>query len=266
MRVTFDTNTVDRVVRPARFPKDPRQPEYLKLHQAIVSSVIEPYFSETIITIEGVQRIDRAAVANSTRLESTRAEPYQTDDGTLVVPVTFLVQHPLRQPLHPEVVARVNAALQLGFKALGAPRTGMVRIEDPDRKIYPQESEADLETRIHRYDDALRAIEQRGLGVATAKRLGNEYANRDGVNEVWFHSLKRAKDIHEERAVERAFAEWSDADSIAAHIGYGIDFFCTEDSGSSAGAPSIFDATNRAWLSTTYGVKFVTLSELLLMV
>jgi hypothetical protein len=68
--------------------------------------------------------------------------------------------------------------------------------------------------------------------------------------------------VHEENAVNRAIAEWADADSVAAHVGYGIDLFCTEDVGKSAGAPSVLDQANRTWLQATYGVKFVTISEL----
>jgi hypothetical protein len=87
-------------------------------------------------------------------------------------------------------------------------------------------------------------------------------APRIHFEEPWFSSLLRARDIHEQRQVQRAIAEWADADSIAAHIGYGIDLFCTDDQGKAAGAPSIFDSENRAWLESTFGVKFVTLSQL----
>ena len=73
-------------------------------------------------------------------------------------------------------------------------------------------------------------------------------------------------DVHEENAVKRAVAEWADGDSVAAHIGYGIDFFCTEDSGKSAGANSIFNVENRAWLNQHFDVKIITLSELAKMV
>ena len=67
--------------------------------------------------------------------------------------------------------------------------------------------------------------------------------------------------------MQRAIAEWADADSIAAHVGYGIDLFCSEDQGKSAGGISlILDAANRAWLTATYGVQFATLTELAAMV
>jgi hypothetical protein len=47
MRITFDTNTLDKAARPARYPKDARQTNYLKVHQALSAGVLRGYFSET---------------------------------------------------------------------------------------------------------------------------------------------------------------------------------------------------------------------------
>ena len=60
----------------------------------------------------------------------------------------------------------------------------------------------------------------------------------------------------------RAFSEWADGDSIAAHIAYGLDIFCSDDVGNSNSISSVLDNANRAWLSETYGVRFMTLEEL----
>jgi hypothetical protein len=66
---------------------------------------------------------------------------------------------------------------------------------------------------------------------------------------------------HETREVARAIAEWSDGDSVAAHYGYGNDFFCTGDE-ARPGHPSILDAANRAWLTADFSVCFCTIPEL----
>jgi integrase len=48
---------------------------------------------------------------------------------------------------------------------------------------------------------------------------------------------------------------------------YGIDLFCSEDQGKSAGGiPLFWTRQNRAWLTATYGVQFATLTELAAMV
>lgn len=263
MRVTFDTNTLDRAVRPARFSKDPRQSEYLKVHEALRTHAIEGFFCETLVTLEGIQNKDRAAVFESTTIRQHRTDEFDAALSQNTVNLTLIVEQPKRQPLHPETVARVQAALSLGMRVLGTPRIAMPRIEDPDNKIYVVEPDKiRLGERLDKFAEVGRQIEARGLGAAQAKKLAEQFAIRDKMNEPWFRSLGRALGIHEERAVQRSIAEWADGDSIAAHIGYGLDLFCTEDKGNSAGGTSTLDDSNRAWLTSTYGVVFVTLAEL----
>ena len=262
MKVTFDTNTLDRAVRPERFPKDPRQPVYLKVHAALRRGSIQGFFCETLVIIEGIQKKDRVATLGSTALQSERQPETMTPAGTTAIPITLKVEQQ-RQPLHPEMVARLNATLDLGFQVLGAPRIGQPRIVDLEGNIYVKEpDEATLAKRLERYHEAGEAIEKRGLGADQIRTLAKGFADRDKIHEAWFKSLVRARDIHEINAVARACGEWADGDSIATHIGYGNDLFCTEDKGKSAGAASVLDATNRAWVEETFGVKFVNLSEL----
>jgi hypothetical protein len=65
-----------------------------------------------------------------------------------------------------------------------------------------------------------------------------------------------------EKEFANAVAEWVDGDSVAAHVAYSNDVFCTEDQGKSASGGSILDADNRVWLAVTYNVKFATIREL----
>ena len=74
MRVMFDSNTLDRAARPERFPKDPRQAEYIKVHDALAAGALKGYFSETLVTLEAIENKDRIDVLGSTRIDSeTRA-------------------------------------------------------------------------------------------------------------------------------------------------------------------------------------------------
>lgn len=262
MRVTFDTNSIDKAARPDRHPKDPLYNDYLKVNEAIAAGKIEGFFCETVMTIEGIKRVDRAKVLNSTNLKR-KNEPAVVSGNITIVPLTLTAEQPERQPLHPEVKARIVAAVNLGFKILSAPRIGGFKYTDSDGNwFYKDVDEPALSKRLDKYNEALRAIEQHGSGISVARQLAATYAKRADVQEPWYKSLIRTKDIHEERAVERAVAEWADADSVAAHIGYGIDLFCTSDSAKSAGKNSVFSSPNRTWLESTYGVKFITMSEL----
>jgi hypothetical protein len=269
MRITYDSNTLDKVARPERFPKDPRQTEYCRIHSLLKEGAIKGFFCETIVTCEGIQRIDRAEVLSKTTL-NREINHSQNENGELVIELKLKTVMPTRKPLHPEVIKRMQAALKIGMKTLGAPRIGWPRIEDPENVIYFQDGQNSitLSDRIDRYLVAGEAIQARGVGFSQIENLARKFALRAVISEPepWYTSLNRAKDIHEENEIKRAVAEWADGDSVAAHIGYGIDFFCTEDKGNSAGASSIFDAKNRNWLTDNFGLKFVSLSDVAKMI
>ena len=267
MRVTFDTNTLEKAARPERCTRDPLHPDYLKIHQAVVAGKISGFFSETIINLEGIQKADRSAVLGSTTMSQSEQITEHPETGDTVVATTFTVSDPSRKPLHPELAARIRAARNLGMRLLRAPRLGSQNINDPDGTVFASEAdEAELDKRLRLYQSVLRELDIRGVGFIQVKQLASKFATRAKVQEPWFQSLQRAVDVHEENAVIRAVAEWADGDSVAAHIGYGLDFFCTGDEGKSAGAASVFDVANRAWLTTTFGTIFITMPKLAAMV
>lgn len=277
LRVTFDTNVLDLACRPERFPKDVRQPGLQKVRDALVSGAIEGFYSVTMVTIEGIMRRDRAKVFASTRTkisesisvtkntdlpEEIRAIVNGADVET--VEMTMAVEQPARMPLHSEVVARMRAAQALGVRVLKAvPRTGAYLVTDPDGKFYLDNGEGEaLKVWIDRVQDVAGAIENRGLGFAQVKALGHAIAAQD-PEKAWYKALDGAKDIHQERAVERAFSEWADGDAIAAHVAYNLDVFCSADVGNSNATNSVLDPASRVWLTSTYGVKFMTFDDLL---
>jgi len=262
VRVTFDTNALDRVVRPERYPKDLRQHAFKKIHKALKDGRIKGFFSETVLTLEGIQKIDRADVFDSTKILTDIKEEKAANGESGRVKVVLTALQPARRQLHPEVVKRIRSAIQLGLRGMKIPRNGMIDIEDPSGKFFVQQSETEMAQRQQKTFEAARAIEKRNVGMTKVRQLGAKFGSRDGVSEPWYRSLVRAKDVHEENQVKRAISEWADGDSIAAHIGYGNEFFCTEDKGRTGGVSSIFDEKNRVWLAETYGVRFVTLPEL----
>ncbi len=225
MTVTFDTNSLDKACRPKLFPKDHDQSKSAKVHAAIKAGDVAGHFSETIITLEGIQTKDRANVFNSTylRLEPTK-EP--VSDKVATIELRYVVEQLTRQSLHPAHGARINAAVAIGMKVLRAPRVGMFHLADPDGKYFVGESEQKRTERIGRYHVVAREIEAGGAGFAVVKNLGAKFAARENKKQdLWFHSLTLARDVHEKNAVERAIAEWADADSVSAHVGYGLDIF-----------------------------------------
>jgi hypothetical protein len=260
--VTFDTNTLDKAARPDRHPKDPGLIEFQRVHEALKAGLLRGFFSETVATLEGIQRGDRAKVFGSTYLATRHSEPEVQDDGKIVHKVNLETTQPDRRPLHQENERRLAAALRLGFRALSAPRIAMPRIDDPDKEIYVSETEQALGPRVQRFLDSASAIEARGFGTAPIMKIASRLAKRAGVTEPWYRSLDRAANL-EEAEIANAIAEWADGDTVAAHIAFQIDYLCTGDQAKARS--SIFSPTERAWLKATYGVQFITMSELAVM-
>jgi hypothetical protein len=278
LRVTFDTGTLERACRPDRHPRDPRQPLMRKVNAALANGQILGFYSLTILTIEGIMKQDRANVFAGTRLvtqSETTGVIKNTDlpdairekvgsDDLETISIELRVEQPGRQPPHSETVARITAANALGLKVLKAvPRTGAEPITDPTGEYYLSRGDnAELRTWIEKIHEVAWEIEARGVGFAQVKELGQLMDVLDPTT-IWFQSIDKAADIHQKREVERAFSEWADGDSVAAHVAYGIDIFCSCDFGkSNATKPSVLDVINRAWLTQTYGVRFMTLEEL----
>lgn len=278
LRVTFDTNALELACRPERFPKDPRQPGLVRVRDALVAGQIAGYYSVTMLTIEGIKKVDRAEVYAGTRLTE---RPPTTDTvknadlpdavrervGTADierVTMTYQVEQPDRKPLPPVFADLIHTARSMGLRALKAPpRIGAFHLNDPEGTFYaPVGDDAAVEQWVDRTAEVLRAIEAKGVGLAQLKALGLKLAHGD-LTQVWFAALAKAKDANERNAIARAFAEWADADSLASHIAYGIDVFCTGDLGKSNAGKSILDPTHRAWLSQTYGTRFLSFDELL---
>lgn len=259
MKVTFDTNTIDRIARPERYLTEPSQADYIKIHAALRAGKLKGYFSETLVTLEGIENKDRVAVLGSTRVVSD-----SRSTGETVIGITIGLKQD-RNPLHPEFSERVRAVLAIGMRALRGPARMVVGFSwrDDDGSFYePVEPVEELVRRREKANEVAAALEARGLGRAKALSLGLEFSKRAGTaGELWLQGLSRAQ-ADEHKKVQRAIAEWADGDSIAAHIGYGNDFFCTHDEGKGGGGPVAFDAANRAWLAITYGVSFVTLPGL----
>ena len=151
----------------------------------------------------------------------------------------------------PEIQARklewaVKHGVRLlhGISWLGLPRPP--EINDP--AIYVSDADGERARRSQCQIDVASAIGRSGVGRASFEKLGG------------WAGQQIAADAS--KKFQRACAEWSDEETVIAHITYQNDFLCTNDHGKSAGA-SIFDQTHRTWLTETYGVRFATLQELI---
>jgi hypothetical protein len=261
MRVTFDTNALNDVISPETSQRGANgTANGTKVRAAIEAGRVQGFFCETLVTLEGIRRRDRSDVLGSTRLHS---EITSTDRNTIAINISVLQD---RKPLDPEFTNKIQAAKALGLRALRSPaRMGWIRINDEDGTFFaPDGSTTELLDRMDKVNEMATTIAVRGLGQAIGVALGLQFLARDGISQptLWFQGLRRAKSNGERQKVVRAVAEWADGDSVAAHYGYGIDLFCSEDFGKNASTASILDDDNRAWLTNTFGVQFATMAQL----
>ena len=142
---------------------------------------------------------------------------------------------------------RLELAFSLGMRLMRAPRIGIpVPASFLDLSVFADEVDVPISAaRDNRWGDVVEMIEQRGVGGAVLREIGKEIVPKTG-----------------EKEFACAVAEWADEDSVAAHVAYGNDIFCTEDQGKSAIGKSILDADNRQWLELIHNVSFATIREL----
>ena len=96
-----------------------------KVLAATKAGSIQGYFCETLVTLEGIQRNDRAPVLGSTGLESRTA---CIGEDAIQISISVVQD---RKPLDSEFSEMVQRLKSLGLRALRAPaRIGWVRIRD----------------------------------------------------------------------------------------------------------------------------------------
>jgi hypothetical protein len=266
LTVTFDTNTLADVVSPATSQRPTGAADGTTVQSAIEAGAVHGFFCEALIILEGIKKADRSAVFGSTTPD-THYQHGVAPDGNGVTMINIYVEQPDRRALDQRQADRFLAAFGLGMKLLGATRIGMPRVDDPDGGRYVAEpDEVQLGRRLDRHLEAVSAIEARGVGCAQAQQIANEIRANIGGYGPFISYLGRPRTAAEQHRINRAIAEWADGDSVAAHYAYGNDIFCSEDFGKSASTSSVLDATNRAWLTKTFGIQFATLRELAQMV
>jgi hypothetical protein len=261
MRVTFDTNALNDIISPATSQRgEAGTKSGIRVRAAIEAGHVQGFFCETLVTLEGIQKKDRGNMLGSTRLHSQMAS---TAPNTIAINIGVLQD---RKPLDPAFSNMVQAAKNLGLRALRAPaHMGWIRVKDEDDSFFALNgSTEELLSRMEKVNEMAAAIRRRGLGQAVPLALGLQFLVRDGISQptLWFQRLRRAKSNSERQKVVKAVAEWADGDSVAAHYGYGIDLICSEDFGRNTPTASILDDANRAWLTDTFGIQFVTMAQL----
>jgi len=260
LKVTFDTNTLKGVVTPDLRAGERDDAACQVVHEALRSGRIRGFFSEAVVALDALGRDDKVDVVGGARI---KRETRSTGPNAITISIGARWD---RTPISPRFLELLQGALALGMRAMMGPRRFLdsLAVRGFGDDFYePYSNPAELVARGEKANEVDKALARRGLGRARAVQLGLEYSQRDGMGgEWWPEGLGRARDKAERKKVWAAINEWADGDAIAGHVGYGNDFFCTQDYGKDAGLQSALHPTNRTWLKETFGIDFVSLSEL----
>jgi hypothetical protein len=220
---------------------------FCKIYDLILQKAIDPYFFEGIVTLETIQKQDRKKHI----AEFKPAISMQIDDEkprvTKGTPPPQLSEY---------LKITLPKAIDMGFKFIRTPRVGGHGI-DPSEECAAKDIKFPLEERLQRTFEILRFIETLGAGKA---KLDTDIL-KNHRNSLMERAAKD-KSLTDKRFAKN-IAEWVDGDAIAAHYGYGIDYFCTNDKAGGAGSSSIFSEINLKKVSEKYGIKVVSPDELL---
>lgn len=174
MRVTFDSNSYRKIVNPNRFPKDPCHADFQTIHDALKNGRIKGFLSETVATLEGIQRVQRGPYF-SNMLPKIEVQEEELPDGSIKMGLVVKPDDGLHPGLHPILRQWLTDAGALGIKFMHAPRIGTPRPSELLRDVYGKEAdEGQRTTRQGRFFELGGEIERRSLGIGAVKVIGNQ--------------------------------------------------------------------------------------------
>jgi len=253
VKVTFDTNVWRRVVEIEADSRD----EYQELCCRIENEDIKPFICEIALSLESISRKDRPEFWESYIPQMEMTGSFENNQYSGVFSIS---PDPSKHPgMHPILQRKLVEAQRLGFKVIRMTNLGTVRCPDIPDSMYTVFSENSFWEYCERVAKCSDYIASNGWGRAQYEILKNEY---DLVGLSVIDCLSKVPP-EKSKAFCDAIAEWVDGASISMHFGYSNEYFCTEDRGKDAGKSSVFYEENLADLKQVFGLKIVSMSELL---
>lgn len=268
MKITFDSNVFQLVVEPK--PNSPNFEEFSLIERSIITNKIYPFISESTFYLEDINKKDRLPFIQGIKSNFNISEEIEEGD-CIVLKIEMHTSSDKDIEMNERRRYYWNIANSKGFKILGINRINLIK-----NKNMKDEWFAPIDNNIlDRMSECSRCIEEHECGFYHIKLLADQYINlvdpryfNTFKNAPWYEKFKYIKSNNEQESktlnkkVAKAFAEWADGDTVAAHYAYGNDYICTNDIGRSAGSQSIFSSNNRAWLKDDFGIKIITPKEL----
>lgn len=253
MLITLDSNVWEKMVCPDdALNTDPKFPIYKELNQFIGKEGLDFVISETVFSLEAIGRKERkkffSGYTPKIDMADNNEESQQSSISIAIGP-----NDDLFPDLSAQLLRKANIAFELGIKVLQLPR---IAIPSPN-VIHSHRYPATL-AHIEATFSAAEFIEdQLNCGYSWLTKLFDKHNLPDIFLSVY------ELPSYEENNVSKAIAEWADGDSIAAHIGYGGRYFCTNDKASNAGSGSVMHPKNIEILHKKFCLNVVSPEDLL---
>lgn len=169
LSITFDSNVLENVIDFERIQAKEFREDYLIIQRAIKERKIQGFFSDTWITLEGIENKNRCQILGSRRLVSSSESSNKLGNSPIVITINVGTTMEKNQ-LHQKHEAPKNAALSLGLRALSGTRNlgDNFLVNDNDGSFY---GNIPIEELI-KYSEKLCEVE-----VSIAKRCCNTKIN-----------------------------------------------------------------------------------------
>lgn len=255
LTVTFDSNVIEKVLRPEAHADEENSPFFFRLRKAIDEKLISVHVADLYFTREQIPKAERLSRTINNTSNAVSIHQTSTPNGYVQLSISI---GPSRKFGNVELDEYRRKTLE-ALKAVDGKVLKTYRLGDfICREIPPQmycRSESRDET-MRRIDECDRYISNQLFAGANALReltgskpTENPYMKLSGLS-------------NSDKAFSKTVAEDADAMSIAAHYGYGIQLFCTEDRGVSAGTKSVMSPQNRLKLRNRFGIRFCNVKSL----
>jgi hypothetical protein len=249
-KVAFDKNVYEFVVEPTKVANISfiERRAYQQIHSAIQEGKILPFISETILTYETLAKKDRFRVLSHEKPISV------SSDGDKV---SISSNVDLHSGSHDKDLYYLTKAIELGFKILPGKRFGKLINPIVCSDWYYITGEDYFEI-AERFAAVTNEIENLGGGYRRFQlEIGADVHQH--LNRIELFKLYKGS----EKKLSKAIAEWSDGDSVALHIAYGLDYFCTHDRGKNAGKNSVFSDSIYSHIRNKFGFTKLSPAELI---
>lgn len=255
LTVTFDSNVIEKVLMPESHKTEKNAIYFFLLRKAIDQKHLSVYVADLYFTREQIPKTERLSRTEKNTAGAIEIKQDFLPNGEIHLSISIGPSKEFGNVELDTFRRKTLKALQsVGGKILKTYRLGDFVSKDIPSELYcHSETNEEIQCRI---DKCFRYISDRlAAGGDAIREVTGAQTNENPY-------LKLSNPLIKEKAFSKAFAEDADAMAIAAHYGYGIQLFCTEDKGASAGLKSVMSLQNRLKLRKQFGIRFCNVRSL----